>query len=399
MAKTVCKIAGKPHHLLLEDPHQKNLKIPLVKMPETQYLLSASRNLPPANHPLKLMNKILFTLIAAIAAATISSSALAQITNWTNTTSGPLSTGSNWDNGVPTGGKDGIISSAAGTITATFGFAGYNVTQSGGTVESTNILRLSSGSWTVNNGGAISTSNILALQDIEDGHQNLTLAGGSISRSTLTVGTSDVRTATFNMTSGSLTLNSIGLAGAGSSINISGGTANINNFNARATVSGGNITATDLQGSANILFNGGTFTTTTITTSTANFGLTFGGSSAGSLTAGSFSTTPFHLANRSIDWISGSLMEITITNVTDWAQTEWTANRMFFNGDSGLDLGLTWAQVIDPTVGFNSGGGTYFDWNGTTNTLALVTIPEPSTWALITIGLTAMIVFRRRRRA
>jgi hypothetical protein len=126
-----------------------------------------------------------------------------------------------------------------------------------------------------------------------------------------------------------------------------------------------------------------------------SIGLVMGGTTAGSVTAGTLSGT---VSNFSLNWLSGSLMTFRLTDIATWAETEWTANRMFFNGQSGSALNLTWAQVIDPTIGFNSGGGTYFDWNGTSRILGLVTIPEPSTGALFAASLAAVLIARRRRR-
>lgn len=142
--------------------------------------------------------------------------------------------------------------------------------------------------------------------------------------------------------------------------------------------------------------NGGTTTADSLSTY-AGFSMTFGGTTAGSLTVGALGGS-FMPPNRYFDWLTGSQMSFTVAGTADWAEAEWTANRMFFNGGSGSDLGLSWADAINPLIGFDAGGGTYFDWNGTSRTLALVTaVPEPSSFALLGVGMTALVVFRRRR--
>jgi len=346
------------------------------------------------------MKKNLLKLSLTAAALALTSSAVAQ-TTWTGNTNTAVNTAGNWTNGLPTSsGNPGTVNSGAGSLVATFTYSNYFVTQNGGTLTSTNSLTLNNGSWTLNSGGAISSSNTISLQALNDGHQDLIVTGGTLSRSNLVVSSTGTnRSAHFNMSGGDVDLTGRLTLTTGGIITVSGGTLDMNDARIEAgtfNISGGAVTAAaDFGRGGAINLTGGSLSINELTTFTG-FKMTLGGSSAGTFTADKFADG-FQVASRNFDWLSGTKMTMTLSGSATWAETEWTANRMFFNGDSGTVLGLTWAQVSDKNVGFNSGGGTYFDWDSTTNTLALVTIPEPSTSALVAIVLGFIVVFRRRR--
>jgi len=66
-------------------------------------------------------------------------------------------------------------------------------------------------------------------------------------------------------------------------------------------------------------------------------------------------------------------MTFAVSGADGWAQAEWEANRLRYNGSTAADLGLTWAQVT--TTGFAD--KSKFSCNGTSNTLTLLPPPAP----------------------
>lgn len=114
-----------------------------------------------------------------------------------------------------------------------------------------------------------------------------------------------------------------------------------------------------------LAFNGGTTTANNFNFARAS-SVTFGGTSAGSVTAGTFTGATF-------DWLTGTHMSLTLTNTPGvWAEAEWDADRLLFNGQAKTALGKTWAEV---TALGGLGPKTYFNFTGTT--LSLVTITYP----------------------
>lgn len=114
-----------------------------------------------------------------------------------------------------------------------------------------------------------------------------------------------------------------------------------------------------------LIFNGGTTTANRFNFARVS-AVTFGGASAGSVTVG-VST------NATLDWLTGTQMSLSLTNAPGvWAETEWDANRLRYNGQTKTILGKTWAEVTAPG---GLGPKTYFNFTGTT--LSLVTITYP----------------------
>jgi len=347
---------------------------------------------PPAS---RVAQAILAALIL-IGAAVPSSAA----TIWTGALNTALNNSANWDNGLPDSvGNPGTIPAAAGSLVASFNYNDYFVTQDGGVLTSGNVWTLSSGTWTLNSGGSISgNTHGVALQGADNGHQGFLMTGGTLDRVSSS-GTN--RSASFTMSGGDFDLTGQLTVNAGGTVNISGGSVDIgtnlriNDVAAFVNISGGTVTIASMLGrGGTTTFTGGTTTSSIFEFPSSTF-LVFDAGSPGSYTTGSFAGSA---SNRNTNWLSGTLMSMTLTGDANWAETEWSNNRMFFDGDSSFDLGLTWADVINPSVGFNAGGGTYFDWDGGTNTLQLVTVPEPSSLVLVGLAGAGFVVASRMRK-
>jgi hypothetical protein len=351
------------------------------------------------------------TIATLVISHSIFASSASAATVWTGSANSNITDPGNWDAGLPTSsGNPGTIgASGPSVLINAVPLTGYHVIQNANAVSGSAATRINlfAGNYTIN-GGTFSVDQ-LGLQNgsgVADGNQNFTLNGGTVTTSTTTttglvIGAGATRTSTFDMSAGTLTTRNM-IVNDGSTLNISGGSFTASNTagasglrirtGATVNISGGTISMNqEFRSETTINFTGGTTTTTRFNRDTG-FGLVMGGTTAGSVTAGTLSGA----STINLNWLSGSLMTFSLTDIADWAQTEWTANQMFFNGQSASDLNLNWAQVIDPLVGFNNGGGTYFDWNSTSRTLALVTIPEPSSTALLGLGLLALMGFRRR---
>ncbi len=313
---------------------------------------------------------------------------------------GPIDNSGNWNNGIPsTVGNPGTVNFAGDAGNGSLRNGTYFITQSAGTLyTSFGGIGLSAGNWVLDGGSVLAQNNDLTLSSSQTFTQNSGTVQAGADDFFVTSG------ASYVLNNGTLTVGD-DASFTGGSITINGGTFTSDVFNSNVgsfTITGGTLNVNTLgntsgsqDGGFTMNFNGGA---TTVTGSFGLFGDTtpnavvFGGNQTGSLTAAGLVGT----VNGTMDWLPGSLMAMTITGNTTWAETEWTADRMFFDGDSGSDLGLTWADVINPSVGFNSGGGTYFDWDGGTNTLALVTVPEPA--SLAAVGLFGLLGLGRLRR-
>jgi hypothetical protein len=231
----------------------------------------------------------------------------------------------------------------------------------------------------------------------------------------------DVRTgSSFTMQNG--TINTAGgrdwqVVGAGSSMTVNGGVVNLgrhlllsgdNTTPPSLTINGGTITSTtgDLGArhfadtAKTLNLNGGTTSVVNLDLQGDNTFFIFGGSSSGSLSAGNILTANVASGfgtNSSLDWLPGSLMTLTLTGVNDFAETYWNAGKLLFDGDSKTDLGgLSWADATNSAIGL--GGGYYWNFNNTTNTLSLAAIPEPAATSLMGLALGALMLRRSRHR-
>jgi hypothetical protein len=332
-------------------------------------------------------------LWGGIAVLTLAAPATAQTVF--QTLNGAVNTAGNWDNGLPTivSGNQGTVGINAtyigGTGATTVGqFDAWNVVQTGGTLSRAGgnaTLGLKNGTtFLVNGAGAEFT------------YTGISLSGGS--SYTMTNGTGTAATGT---NARSTTIDTT------SAMTFNGGTSTFNREitltgNGTFTVNGGNITITGgataaetgfkSSGAATtggFFFNGGTTLAPTFDLAVARTAK-FGGTTAGSLTLTSLGS------NINLDWLTGSLMTMTITSSAPfWAQTEWDAGRLMFNGSNKAALsGLLWSDAINPSIGL--GGGNYWNYNDSTQTLGVAFIPEP-TGALA--GLLLGLGLLRRRRS
>lgn len=300
--------------------------------------------------------------------------------------SGRIDQAGSWDNGIPdTVGNPGTINSADGGNGSMRGGT-YFITQNAGDLINTfGGSNLSGGSWTLED-GTITTGNDLSLESSNIFTQN----GGTITTNDDILLTTS---ASYTMSGGSLSPGD-DIVANNSIISISGGGMNADALtitaNASVTISGGTHTLTgnlgNLFGSqvGSMFLNGGSTTAASLGFGGSGTTLTVGGSASGSFAASSFAGNS---GNRSINWISGSLMTISLSGVDEWAETEWNAGRMSFDGNNNGVLG-DWSTVNDTIFNFDSG----------TESLSLVAIPEPSTWALAIGALAGLLGFVRRHR-
>jgi hypothetical protein len=168
-------------------------------------------------------------------------------------------------------------------------------------------------------------------------------------------------------------------------------------------------------GGGNLAFDGGQTTGARLSFQ-GGTNMTFGGSTAGTLTAadwGSGNGTNNGDRQRDesidIDFLAGSQMSLTLESTaraldfndgngpvsTAWAQALWETDRLFYDGDDFTTLGLDWATVT--STGF--GDGNYFDFtaDGFGGTLLVAPVPEPSTTLLLFGGLAGLALLRRKR--
>jgi hypothetical protein len=351
-------------------------------------VISTTPSLPKDTH-MKTTTKTLIAGLSLISA--LAGNVMAQ-TTWTGNVNANVNNAGNWDNGLPTSvGNPGTIGSGAGALAAAFNYIGYYVTQNGGSIAG-NSWSLTNGQWTLNAGGEITGG--VNVQGNTDGSQLLTVNGGTINATTLTVvqTAGAARSATLDMLAGDFDLSGQLAMNSGSTVNISGGTVdigtNIRINGGELNISGGTVTITSMLGRGGVTTLSGGTTTSATFEFLAGTQLILGAGTAGSYTVDSFAGAA---GNRDIDWISGSQMAMTVTGDSTWASTEWAAGRMFYNGNDFNTLG-DWATV---TAANGLGTGVNFDFDSTTNTLSV--IPEPSTFALMGLAGLAALFLRRRR--
>jgi len=283
---------------------------------------------------------------------------------------GSVTNTASWDNGLPTSvGNPGIIgvngSIPGGTLT------GYYVTQTNGTVnnESFTGTAHTDGEWNVNGGTYTTRAMTLGgthVFNVDGGTAKL----GNNNRDVVLSGTSSL-----NVISGAIDFGRRLILNGGSFM-MSGG-----------TLTGDTDTwlgANSFNGGGLMNFNGGTATFAQLNFGDASTKAVFGGSSAGSVTIDSFLGT-----NMDIDWLTGTKMALSVTNVTDWAETLWNSGQLTYNGNGTNELSKSWAEVT--AVG-GLGGGENFSFDGET----LTVVPEPAVMSLIVSAGLLMILFRRR---
>lgn len=307
------------------------------------------------NHTSKLITAGFFVGLVSIASA--------QITNFTGTTGANLEDSGNWDNGLPQSGPSGFID-AAGVATAGSNLLisgevdNYVITQNAGIVDMSggSAAILAGGSWTLNSGELNRTGGDF---NMEAGYV-LNLNDGSIvAEQDFFVGNNSA--STFNATGGSINVGFRAVFRNGAIVNISGGT---HTFQDEFLVRDSGSVAT---------FSGGTTSIANDLNFASSGLLRFGVGAVGSLTANVLNGG----ASVNMDWISGSLMSLTITGA-DFAFYE----DLYIDGNLLLD-GANASPFADS-----------FQVSGSTLSL----IPEPSTFALLA-GVLALTSVMLRRRA
>jgi hypothetical protein len=339
---------------------------------------------------MKTLTKTLLTAAGLMLGVTVVNAQ----TTYNGTPANDIKDGANWSNGLPSSTNLGTININSDWVTVSSPnsttLTGWHVNLTGGTLGASNTggRIISGGVWGLSGGNIGFSNRNLSVND----SAQMTVNSGS----TLTVGGG------LNVNSGStLTLSGGAIsapAGSGGS-----GHFNINGTSGNFTMNSGSVTAGGNFGQSNAsgnVANGWNFNGGTLTASTLQYRslatMTLGGTTAGSATfTNGYATSNHSDDNIRIDWLSGSLMTLTI-GATDWAETNWAAGRMtYFDGTNTINnTNYSWAQVT--TTGF--GDGNRFDWSGTNNTLALVVIPEPSTLVLFGIAGLAALGFLRRRK-
>lgn len=344
--------------------------------------------------------KSLLVLCITAAAAAVASTTSAQ-TTYNGTGSGAaldIDLSGNWTNGLPTSALNPGTIATNSTVDAgggNFTYTNYFLTLTGGTMSqhgAGNDPNFSGGTFSVN-GGTYGTSGGRAFRVSSGNVATLTsgtINSGSNGASNLADG------AAFTVNGGLLQRH-----GTNRSISLTG--------NASLTVNGGNVTmdtsisATGFlgvnqlaAGNNTITFNGGSTSANFLAfgnnASIPRLRLSLGGTTAGSFTAVDFQALSANevIGARRINWLPGSLMEMTIANGNStWAETEWAAGRMTYNG-TGVGVLGNWTTVT--TTGF--GDSTRFSMTG--NTLSIVPVPEPA--ALAAVGLIGLLILGRVRR-
>jgi hypothetical protein len=155
---------------------------------------------------------------------------------------------------------------------------------------------------------------------------------------------------------------------------------------------GGVLGAGKLSQPGDLFFNGGTTVASSLGFGLNNPGttLTFGGTTAGSLTVDAFDLSGGSVAQlltrADIDWLPGTKMTLSVTNevnlTPNWAETLWNAGALTYNGNGTNELNKTWAEV---TAEDGLEAGARFDYDNDTKTLSLVSTAG-STYAQWTLG-------------
>lgn len=317
------------------------------------------------------MNRVATQLLGLACAAILASSASAATMLQT---SGDIGTESNWNNLLPSSTNQGTID-IDGTVSGDVNYDGLfidqtdgNITQAaqgGGNYSFKNgVYNMTGGTWSTRRGISVNTGQTFT---VDGGTFGVAVPGGGGDGHMYLV-----NGGTFILDSGSVTVSTKSVFVNGSTLRINGGT-----FTVAGSGSLGN--AGFHSAAVEVSFNGGTITAPTLTFGKAS-ALTIGGSTTGSATFNSFSGV------TSFDWLPGSLMSLTMSLADEWAEAQWNAGKMTYDGDNNTVLG-NWNAVL----------GSIFSYDSSTETLSLVAtdIPEPASLAMGLIGM-ALVASRRR---
>lgn len=319
-------------------------------------------------------------LTIALTAALLVGSAASADTIFIGPSSGDLDDINNWSAGLPSSTNLGIIGAGKkARVTSGVTYAGYHVDlQTGGEIDGTGLGSgiLSGGELTINGGTLGPFRGVNAA-----GGQIMTLDSGLWD-----IKDSDVRLSgsgtTVNVNDGTLTgqTNRGITLQDGTVLNMNGGT--IGAADHYIAHIGGNTSFQGTSGTAN--FNGGDSYFSNLRGSHAASTMVYNilGAS-GTVNASSVGSYPDRIQ---INWAPGTGMTMTIASYDEWAETEWAAGRLTYDGNDFSTLG-DWATVH----------GTIFDYDSSTETLSLVAVPEPASLATGLVGMMCLIGRRRRR--
>ncbi len=290
-------------------------------------------------------------------------------TGGTDFLGGDINNPDDWDNSLPSYAENPGTVSASGTIEPNSTIH-YDVTQTAGTISNANFsgTQLDGGAWNLV-GGTFSVRGLSLLAGSTAFHvsgSGVAELGNNNSDVVLNAGS------TFTVTGGAVTL--------GRDLEVNGAVLTI----AGGTVTGDvdtSIGSFGFQSDGVLNFNGGTTTAFDLNLQGTGVQVNFGGTTSGSLIVDSIVGT-----NGVIDWTTGSLMTMTVSSSPTWAETEWNAGRLTYNGAGVATLG-TWSTVT--TTGF--GDGNVFAYDSGTHTLALgiadTTAPDAPTGLGATAGI------------
>jgi len=250
--------------------------------------------------------------------------------------------------------------------TSTLTLSGNNTYQ-GATTVSAGTLQIGDGTTdgSISASSGITNNATLVYNLVGSQIYNNAIGGtGSLTKSgagSLTLGGTNTYTGATTVSVGTLLID--GSTHASSAVSVASGAI----IGGNGTI-GGNLT----------LANGALFAFDTANT------LTLGGSSTFALDSTFGVASLRNLSGAALDWDSIDVGTYTLLTGGNLVPD-------FFSASNITNFGLTHALT-----GLGTGGtkSAYFD-NGS---LQLVVIPEPSTWALLAGSLTALVVFRRRRR-
>jgi hypothetical protein len=313
--------------------------------------------LKPATQPLvKIQTRLLTTkaicIWGGIVAVTLAAPATAQTVF--QTLNGAVNTAANWDNGLPTiaSGNQGTIGINATYIGGSGGptagqFVGWNVLQTDGTfsrVSGSATLNISTGSTFVVN-GASAQFNYSGIA-LAGATYTMTNGTGTAATGTGARGTTIDNTSTMTFNGGSSTFNrEITLTGNGT-FTVNGGNLTITGG---ATAAETGFKSSGAATTGGFFFNGGTTVAPYFNLVTDARTAKFGGTTAGSLSLASLGT------NITLDWLSGSLMTLTITGANQaFYEGLWTATTLRFNGANSGAFS-DYFQVAGSTLSLISG--------------------------------------------
>lgn len=266
-----------------------------------------------------------------------------------------ISNPTNWNSGLPVG-QTGRIQIDAG-YDSNLSHDGYNIYHAAGTVSRANGLSgftLGSGSAWVMDGP---TAAFTTTRGIKLNNAQFTLNEG-----------------TANLTDNTRDTN---VEGTSARLTVSGGTMTIGRhlyvrYGGTFVMNDGTVTGIDqiALGVGAFELNGGDLSADIFLSSAAST-VTFGGTTEGTFTLlVGLGTAPV------LNWLPGTKMTMTVGASNGWAEVEWNANHLLYNGQSKADLGKTWAQV---TAADGLGTGINFDYDSGTETLSLSSGPVEDT--------------------